>query len=167
MDTVATIEGQLEQQESDAAEVKRHQEEEQKKVEEERSRLEEEKKQKKLAQEVAAREKLERTWKMAEDEKVIMIAERELEAKKLVLSAQKAASNIEDEDEDADLKSTQPVGKCVKTASSSSSQVQFNGIMLLKGTRKSVWTTKAQLKEGYGGIVCTAQSGVRCNGKDL
>jgi len=49
--------------------------------------------------------------------------------------------------DDTVIKITQPSGKHVKTASGSSSQVQFEGIMIPKGMRKSARTTKANSKK--------------------
>jgi len=100
--SVATIETQLEnQKESDAVEAKKREEEEEHRREEERQRLKEEEQRKQQAQLDAARERLEWTRKIADEQLAIVAAERELEAKKRALSeAQKAAGNDEDDDDD-------------------------------------------------------------------
>jgi hypothetical protein len=52
--------------------------------------------------------------------------------------------------EDANVKSTQPPGKCTKNATGSSSHVQFDGIVVPKDMRRSVRTTKASSKKDMG-----------------
>ena len=47
----------------------------------------------------------------------------------------------------ADVEMTQPSGKCIKTTSGSSLQVQFEGITIQKGMRRSACTTKANSRK--------------------
>jgi len=49
--------------------------------------------------------------------------------------------------EDADADATQPAGKRAKTSAASSSHVQFDGVAILRPTRKSTHTTKSISKK--------------------
>jgi hypothetical protein len=54
---------------------------------------------------------------------------------------------VEDADANADADTAQPAGKRAKTAAASSSHVQFDGVAILKPTRKSTHTAKTNSKK--------------------
>ena len=116
-DAVATVEAQLEtQKQSDAAEARRIQEEAKARAEEEKRKREGEELRQQLAEAAAARERLEVTRKIAEEEMEIMRVERELRAKKAALTEAQKAAGMEvddaDDDDESDSAHEEHVVRC-------------------------------------------------------
>ncbi|KIM76563.1 hypothetical protein PILCRDRAFT_12622 [Piloderma croceum F 1598] len=160
-DTVATIKGQLDtQKQSDAAEARKREEEAKARAEEEWVRREEEESQRKLVQIAAAREKLERTTKIADEQMAIIRAERELEAKKQALSeAQKAAGMDVDDADDNEGSDSAPEEHAGTTKKSSRRQKEEGRKRMPQMIHETPCQNCARTNES----VCSGPVGQACN----